>query len=57
MTSATALRPIVLLPLTLRAPAGGQGGGEATLGESIGVAEEPDADTADTLFVGALPDR
>ncbi len=40
-----------------RAPAAGQGGDEATAGGADDVTEEPDADAADALFAGAVPDR
>jgi hypothetical protein len=40
-----------------RAPAGGQGDDEATVGENVGVTEEPDAEAADILFSVAVPDR
>jgi len=36
---------------------GGQGGDEATAGESADVTEEPDADVADALFSVTVPDR
>jgi len=38
-------------------PASGQGGDEATAGESVGMTEESDADAADALFSAAVPDR
>jgi len=40
-----------------RAPAGSQGGDEATAGGTDDMTEEPDADAADALFSVAMPDH
>jgi len=40
-----------------RAPGGSQGDDEGTTDASADVTEEPDADAADALFSGAVPDR